>query len=525
MAFPSASQTDFDFVRSLIDEPPDPRRRHHPGADPRARRPHRPHVRIAARRRARHRAPLQRHVAGVPARGLRHDRDGIVDDRHQRHRARSSSWPTRRPETDWGFEYTPETFTATELDFAQDICDAVTDDLAADAGAQDDHQPAGDRRDVAPPTSTPTRSNGCTATWRGATRSCSASTRTTIAARRVAAAELAVMAGADRVEGCLFGNGERTGNVDLVTLALNLYTQGVASRARLLGHRRRPRATSSTATSCRSTRATPTSATWSSRRSRARTRTRSRRASRSDSAGGNRASGTCPTCRSIRPTSAAATTRSSASTASRARVASPYLLGTEYGLELPRRLQIEVARLVQEVTDGSGKGIHRRRDPRPVPPRIPRTCHPHRYVGHRLEPRQVEGGVDLNIESRPSGVPRPSPAAAAGPAEALIDAPSAPRRAARSPPAPFRRAGEAVCLRRAPPRRQLPVHGVGLDRGPSRPALRGGPERRQSIAAMARPHPPPVRVAPLRGSPLSKACPAPSLPRGRGRGWGSPRNW
>jgi 2-isopropylmalate synthase len=43
----------------------------------------------------------------------------------------------------------------------------------------------------------------------------------------VAAAELAVMAGADRVEGCLFGNGERTGNVDLVTLALNLYTQGV----------------------------------------------------------------------------------------------------------------------------------------------------------------------------------------------------------------------------------------------------------------------------------------------------------
>ncbi|MGK3922249.1 2-isopropylmalate synthase, partial [Enterococcus faecium] len=43
----------------------------------------------------------------------------------------------------------------------------------------------------------------------------------------VASAELAVMAGADRVEGCLFGNGERTGNVDLVTLALNLYTQGV----------------------------------------------------------------------------------------------------------------------------------------------------------------------------------------------------------------------------------------------------------------------------------------------------------
>ena len=47
------------------------------------------------------------------------------------------------------------------------------------------------------------------------------------------------MAGADRVEGCLFSNGERTGNVDLVTLALNLYTQGVVARTRLLGHQRR----------------------------------------------------------------------------------------------------------------------------------------------------------------------------------------------------------------------------------------------------------------------------------------------
>ena len=54
----------------------------------------------------------------------------------------------------------------------------------------------------------------------------------------VAAAELALMAGADRVEGCLFGNGERTGNVDLVTLALNLYTQGVDPGPRFLRHRR-----------------------------------------------------------------------------------------------------------------------------------------------------------------------------------------------------------------------------------------------------------------------------------------------
>ena len=54
----------------------------------------------------------------------------------------------------------------------------------------------------------------------------------------VAAAELGLMAGADRIEGTLFGNGERTGNVDIVTLALNLYTQGVAPGARLLEHQR-----------------------------------------------------------------------------------------------------------------------------------------------------------------------------------------------------------------------------------------------------------------------------------------------
>ena len=74
----------------------------------------------------------------------------------------------------------------------------------------------------------PTRSSGCTATSPGATASSSASIPHNDRGTAVAAAELAMLAGAERVEGCLFGNGERTGNVDLVTLALNLYTQGIA---------------------------------------------------------------------------------------------------------------------------------------------------------------------------------------------------------------------------------------------------------------------------------------------------------
>ena len=86
------------------------------------------------------------------------------------------------------------------------------------------------------------------------------------------------MAGAERVEGTLFGNGERTGNVDLVTLALNLLTQGVDPGLDLSEHRRGAARSSRSATSCRSIRATRTSASSSTRRSPARTRTRSRRA-------------------------------------------------------------------------------------------------------------------------------------------------------------------------------------------------------------------------------------------------------
>ena len=124
----------------------------------------------------------------------------------------------------------------------------------------------------------------------------------------VAATEFGVMAGADRVEGTLFGNGERTGNVDVITLALNLFSQGIDP-----GPRRSPISTMScappnTARNCRCIRAIPMPASWSIRRFRARIRTRSRRAStRSRSA--TTSSGRCRTCRSTRRIWAAATRR------------------------------------------------------------------------------------------------------------------------------------------------------------------------------------------------------------------------
>ena len=132
----------------------------------------------------------------------------------------------KRPDTDWRFEYSPETFSTAELDFSVEVCAAVMDvlrptpekplilNLPATVEASSPNIYADQiewfcrnvpNRDSVVVSLHPHNDRGT----------------------GVAAAELGLMAGADRVEGCLFGNGERTGNCDLVTLALNMYTQGV----------------------------------------------------------------------------------------------------------------------------------------------------------------------------------------------------------------------------------------------------------------------------------------------------------
>jgi 2-isopropylmalate synthase len=130
------------------------------------------------------------------------------------------------PQTEWGFEYSPESFSTTELDFSLAICDAVS---AA-------WQPTPARKMIFNLPSTVECSTPNVYADQIEWMSRKLARRDSIVlsvhphndrGTAVASAELAVMAGADRVEGCLFGNGERTGNVDLVTLALNLYTQGV----------------------------------------------------------------------------------------------------------------------------------------------------------------------------------------------------------------------------------------------------------------------------------------------------------
>lgn len=225
VGFPSASEIDYNFVRRLIDDnliPDD--------------------VTIEVLTQARYELISKTvqsasgakrvilHVYNPIAPSFRQlvyktDKQGVKDIALQ-----GTRWckqeTAKYPETEWVFQYSPEVFSSTELEFAKEVCDAVSDvweptveykmilNLPATVEMSTPNTYADQiewmhrnlqRREAMVLSVHPHNDRGTA----------------------VAAAELAVMAGADRVEGCLFGNGERTGNVCLVTLALNLYTQGV----------------------------------------------------------------------------------------------------------------------------------------------------------------------------------------------------------------------------------------------------------------------------------------------------------
>ena len=130
------------------------------------------------------------------------------------------------PKTEWIYEYSPESFTGTELEFARDICAAVGDV----------YRPTPQKKMIInlPATVEMASANVYADQIEWCHRNFKYRDSIILSLHPhndrgtgVAAAELGYMAGADRIEGCLFGNGERTGNVDLVTLGLNMFTQGV----------------------------------------------------------------------------------------------------------------------------------------------------------------------------------------------------------------------------------------------------------------------------------------------------------
>lgn len=225
IGFPAASQTDFDFVRQLIEEnrvPEDVTLQ----VLTQARRPliERTFESLKGAPQAivhlyNSTSELQRRVVfGLDKAGVKQ----IATDGAQI----VAECAAKQTDTRWQFEYSPESFTGTELDYAIEVCDAVTDIW----------QPTPENPTIlnVPATvemSMPNvhadqiewflrniknRQSICLSLHPHNDRGCA-----------VAATELGLLAGADRVEGTLFGNGERTGNVDIVTLALNLFTQGV----------------------------------------------------------------------------------------------------------------------------------------------------------------------------------------------------------------------------------------------------------------------------------------------------------
>ncbi|MEM7773315.1 MAG: 2-isopropylmalate synthase [Cyanobacteria bacterium P01_A01_bin.37] len=225
VAFPSASQTDFDFVRDLIegDRIPD-------DVTIQVLTQAREHLirRTFESLKGAKRAIV--HVYNATSPVFRHtvfglDRAGTIQMAVTSAQL-IQTLAAEHPETDWRFQYSPETFTATELDFAKDICDAVLDVW----------QPTPEQKAIInlPATVEVSTPNGFADQVEWMHRHMNHRENTVLSVHThndrgcaIAAAELAQLAGADRVEGCLFGNGERTGNVDLVTLALNLYTQGI----------------------------------------------------------------------------------------------------------------------------------------------------------------------------------------------------------------------------------------------------------------------------------------------------------
>jgi 2-isopropylmalate synthase len=225
VGFPSASQTDFDFVRKLIVENRIP-------ADVTI------EVLVQSRRELIERTFEA--VEGAP-RVIVHLYNAIAPSFRKIVFAQSKEetkalavegtriikeCAAARPNTHWIYQYSPETFSMTELSFSREVCDAV---------AQMWRPTPGHKMIVNLPATVEAAMPNVFADqieWMDRNMSYRDSIVLSVHPHNdrgtaVAAAELAILAGADRVEGCLFGNGERTGNVDIVTLAMNLYTQGI----------------------------------------------------------------------------------------------------------------------------------------------------------------------------------------------------------------------------------------------------------------------------------------------------------
>ena len=417
VAFPSASQTDFDFVRRLIEENRIPddvtievltqsredliRRT------------------IESVRGAKH---VIVHLYNAVAPAFRQVVFGMSRE-EVREMAVSGTRLIReltdaRPATEWVFQYSAETFSMAELDFSKHVCDAVSEvwkptpqrkmivNLPATVESSTPNVYADQiewmhrklqRRDSIILSVHPHNDRGTA----------------------VASAELAVMAGADRVEGCLFANGERTGNVDLVTLAMNLYTQGVhpgldfsdidAVRqcvedcCQLPVHPRHPYAGDLVFTAFSGSHQDAIKKGFAQRQEGARWEVPYLPVDPADLG---------------RNYDAVIRVNSQSGKGGVA-----YLLEQEFGLALPRRLQIEFSRAVQAVTDATGKEVAAADIHGIFSGEYLANDTPYGYRGHRMSEDSAHAeSVQIDIDLERNGEPVVLHGSGNGPIDAFVNA-------------------------------------------------------------------------------------------------------
>ncbi|WP_306398186.1 2-isopropylmalate synthase [Telluria beijingensis] len=415
VGFPSASQTDFDFVRMLVDD------KHIPddvtiivltqARDELIRRT--VESAIGAKRAIVH---IYNSVAPVFRRvvfGM--ERDEIVQIAVKGTQL-IKELTSQHPQTQWGLEYSPESFSTTELDFSKQITDAVSAVW----------QPTPDNKMIVnlPSTVEAATPNVYADQIEWMCRNLNNRDSLVISIHphndrgtAVAAAELAVMAGADRVEGCLFGNGERTGNVDLVTLAMNLYTQGVnpgldfsdidAVRQlvedcnQLPVHPRHPYAGDLVFTAFSGSHQDAIKKGFAKQQADAIWEVPYLPIDPADLG---------------RSYDAVIRVNSQSGKGGMA-----YLLEQEYGLQLPRRLQIEFSRAVQRVADESGREINAGDLHALFAREYLEQDEPYHYISHRMvEDSEHEVQLDVNVARHHA--PQTFAGTGNGPIDAFVNA-------------------------------------------------------------------------------------------------------
>jgi 2-isopropylmalate synthase len=417
IGFPSASQTDFDFVRKLIEEnrvPDDVTIQVLTPARGELIRRTFEAVR-GARQVILHyynaTAPVMRRVV------FKLSREQVIDELAVTHAKLIKDLAGQQPDTRWTFQYSPEMFSNTELDFSRRIVDAVTEVW----------QPTPQSKCIinlpaTVETSTPNIFADMVE-WMHRNLARRESIVLSVHPHNdrgtgVAAAEFAVMAGADRVEGCLFGSGERTGNVDLVTLALNLYSQGVAPEldfsdidsiracaehcTQLPVHPRHPYAGDLVYTSFSGSHQDAIKKAFAARKP--------------DEIWDMPYLPIDP--KDVGRSYEAVIRVNSQS----GKGGISYLLEAEYGLSLPRRLQIEFSQIVQDVTDTTGREV----TAADIWAIFEREYFPeaaaYGYVAHHLVEDSARDAVELSTEIVQHGTRRRIAGRGNGPIDAFVGA-------------------------------------------------------------------------------------------------------